>query len=84
MSENDKALSGEFSFIMPLKTFTVQLTGERSLLRVLKDNLMSRDIDWSYDIDANLGKVFVGGFRKVGEFKRHTETQPPRTEERDE
>lgn len=41
---------------------------EAALMRVAEKHLMSRDIDFNGDIDS--GKITVGGFRVVGEYKR--------------
>lgn len=41
---------------------------EAALLRVASKHLMSRDIDFDGDIDS--GKITVGGFRAVGEYRR--------------
>lgn len=49
-------------------TFTTQLKslGYRDLRRAVK--LCSRDVDFEIDEESRTGRIFVGGFRCVGEF----------------
>ena len=48
---------------------TVTLKGEKDLWKFLKKYLMSKDIDWTYDIEENKGEIWVGGMRVVGQFR---------------
>ena len=48
----------------------VELSGEKSLWEAIKPHFMSNDIEYEYDPDTGSGKIFVGGFREVGQFRR--------------
>ena len=52
---------------------TVKIRGEKDLWRTIQPFLASRDIEYEYDAETNVGKIFVGGFRHVGDFRRISE-----------
>lgn len=49
---------------------TVEIYGDADMWDAVKPHLMSNDIDWTFDTEKNEGKIYVGGFREVGQFKR--------------
>lgn len=51
-------------------TFQANIKSEKSFWAYVGKYLMSHDIDWTFDIDKNEGKIYVGGFREVGQFYR--------------
>lgn len=44
---------------------------ENDLFRAVKPHLMSQDIAWMYDIEAEAGEVYAG-MRLVGTFEKHS------------
>lgn len=49
---------------------TIVVEQQTDFLKAVRPYLASREIDFDYDAEANLGTVLVGGFRDVGKFKR--------------
>jgi hypothetical protein len=50
---------------------TIDVKNNRDFFREVKScGVMSNDIEFDYDMDTGIGKIFVGGFRAIGTFKR--------------
>jgi hypothetical protein len=49
---------------------TKRIHDDADVLPAVRTYFMSNDISWSYCPDTNVGTIFVGGFRNVGDFKR--------------
>ena len=60
----------EFIEVGRYKTsFKSVLKDEFDFWNAVKPLLMSKDIEWSYDTDTHIGKIYAG-MRTVGEFKK--------------
>lgn len=50
------------------KTVTVE-NNDQFFSAIKSCGVMSNDIEFEYDMEQNKGKIFVGGFRMIGEFE---------------
>jgi hypothetical protein len=50
-------------------SFKVALKDEFDFWKAVKPHLMSKDLEWSYDTDTQVGHVYAG-MRTVGEFRK--------------
>ena len=61
----------EFEYLGRKKgPFKIELKSEKEFEKLLESNLMSRDLEWNYDVEENDGAIYAGFFRLVGKFKR--------------
>lgn len=73
MSSANEILKGTFEFTnlgRQKVSKTAELNGVKSFWKALEGHFMSKDIEYWYDPVANEGKIIVGGFREVGQFRR--------------
>ncbi len=69
---HDDIFIGEFEFSgvgRRKANFKATLNGETSLYLAVKPYLMSKDIGYSYDLEAKKGDIDAGG-RMVGSFRK--------------
>lgn len=50
------------------ETKTVELNSEDDFWKAITPHLMSRDIEYEYNTESKVGKIFAG-FRQVGTFR---------------